>query len=260
MHRIFLAMASVMALVTAIPTTCAAATDSAQALIDAGKARIAGERATQERIDDITGKTASLAEQYTQVLRTTADLEIYEHLLDKQLANQDGEIAVLNDSIANATLIERQLLPLLTRMADALHAFIELDIPFLIEERLARAARLRDLLERADLTTAEKCRRVLEAYQIEDDYGRTIEAYKGQLQLEDGVFDVDFLRVGRVSLSYRDASGARIGTWNQDRAAWQALSAAQYRRHLAKGLKVARQEMAPEIFTVPLAVSKERHP
>ena len=48
-----------------------------------------------------------------------------------------------------------------------------------------------------------------------------------------------------------------MGTWNQSRREWEILSGGQYRRYLTKGLKIARQEMAPEFFTVPLHVKKE---
>ena len=166
------------------------AADKTEALVDVGKERIESERSVQARVDAIGEETGKLEDQYLQVLKTNADLEIYERLLDEQLANQQREIGSIENSISNATLIERQLMPLLTRMVDALGSYIELDLPFLIEERRARVDKLRKLLVRADLTTAEKCRRVLEAYQIENDYGRTIEAYKGRLELADGVFDV----------------------------------------------------------------------
>ncbi len=55
---------------------------------------------------------------------------------------------------------------------------------------------------------AERYRRLLEAYQIELDYGRTMISYKGKL--EDGR-EADFVRVGRVSLLYRTADGEEVG-------------------------------------------------
>ena len=36
-------------------------------------------------------------------------------------------------------------------------------------------------MTRADVTISEKYRRIVEAYQVEMDYGRTIEAYEGKL-------------------------------------------------------------------------------
>jgi hypothetical protein len=40
------------------------------------------------------------------------------------------------------------------------------------------------MMTRADVTNAEKFRRIMEAYQIENDYGNTIEAYRANIELE----------------------------------------------------------------------------
>ena len=65
------------------------------------------------------------------------------------------------------------------KMIEVMSLFVELDLPFLPEERQTRIIQLQTLMERADVTLAEKYRRILEAYQVETEYGRTIEAYKG---------------------------------------------------------------------------------
>ena len=141
----------------------------------------------------------------------------------------------------------------MARMIDGLEQFIELDVPFLLEEeRLPRVAKLRGMLARADVTVAEKARRVFEAYQIESDYGRTIEAYTGKLDLDGGSFDAEFLRVGRVALMYRTIGDQRHGFWDRTREHWTELPPTPYRRMMEQGLKVARQEIAPELITVPL--------
>ena len=54
---------------------------------------------------------------------------------------------------------------------------MDLDIPFLMEERMERIAFLQDTLDRADVSVAEKFSQVLQAYQVENTYGTTIEAY-----------------------------------------------------------------------------------
>ena len=54
------------------------------------------------------------------------------------------------------------------------------------------------LMDRANVSVAEKYRRLLEAYQIELEYGRTIEAYEGSFASDNGERSVTFLRVGRA--------------------------------------------------------------
>jgi hypothetical protein len=145
---------------------------------------------------------------------------------------------------------------MMARMIESLDSFIQLDVPFLQEERQARVDKLRELLERSDVTVAEKARRVFEAYQVENDYGRTIEAYKGKLELADGQYDADFLRVGRVALMYRTVGADNLGYWDATSQGWRDLDAVPYRRLIDNGLKVARQEIAPELISIPLDPSK----
>ena len=78
------------------------------------------------------------------------------------------------------------------------------------EERALRAEKERAL-------NAERYRRLLEAYQIELDYGQTMVSYKGKL--EDGR-EADFVRVGRVSLLYRTADGEESGYWDAEQKKW----------------------------------------
>ena len=89
--------------------------------------------------------------------------------------------------------------------------FVDLDVPFLLEERKERVAKLNELMERDDVTVAEKFRKVTEAYQIEMDYGSTIEPYKDTVNIDGGTREVDFLRVGRVSLIYQSQDGQVSG-------------------------------------------------
>src|SRR3546814_4645599 len=84
--------------------------------------------------------------------------------------------------------------PQMSRMVEVLGEFIAADLPCLPEERADRLAGLQDLLPRADVSLAEKYRRILEAYQIESDYGRTLEAWRGELPGDAESRSVEFLR------------------------------------------------------------------
>ena len=159
----------------------------------------------------------------------------------------------LSDSIGNIALIERQIVPLMIRMLDALEEFVALDTPFLEKERTDRVGRLREMMERSDVTAAEKLRLVLEGYQIENDYGRTIEAYKGSTDVDGRELEVDFLRIGRVALLYQTVGGATTGVWDQTAREFIQLPPETYKAQVADGLRVARKQVAPDMLIVPVS-------
>ncbi len=226
-------------------------------LVEDGLSRLSDNQSAQSQIDKSNAERIDAENQYLTELRVLQGLNMYNDMLKRQLDDQALQIDKLNTSINNATLIERQIMPLLSRMLDALETFIELDVPFLYEERMARVADLRELLRKSEYTTSEKCRRVFEAYQIEIEFGYTIESYKGRVSVDSQQFAVDFLRIGRVGLLYRDLAGERVGYWNKLDKSWVPLSEQQYLRHVAKGLKIAKEEISPELITIPLLANVE---
>ncbi len=68
---------------------------------------------------------------------------------------------------------------------------------------------------------------------------------------------MDFLRIGRIGLMYRDLAGDRVGFWNNGSKIWQPLTERQYKRHITKGLKIAREEISPELITMPILANIE---
>lgn len=190
-------------------------------------------------------------QQYKQINKQIDGLRVYTRQLEKQIQNQNTEKAELSSSIDEVSVVERQITPLMLRMIDGLDAFVELDVPFLPEEREERVATLQDLMDRADVDVSEKFRRVMEAYQIEAEYGRTIEAYTGEMDVEGQLQDVDFLRIGRVVLVYKTRDGNHLGIWNQDAEAWQPLSDS-YRNSVTEALRIARKQLAPDLLMLPL--------
>ena len=207
----------------------------------------------QTKVDSVADQTEKIVNDYRAVTKVVDGLKVYNALLQTQLNNQENEMQSLSDSISNIALIERQIVPLMLRMLDALEGFIALDTPFLIKERTERIARLREMMERSDVTAAEKLRRVIEGYQIENDYGRTIEAYKGSTDVGGKELEVDFLRIGRVALLYQTVGGASTGAWDQATRSYIELPPAPYQAQVAQGLKVARKQVAPDLLIVPVA-------
>lgn len=211
---------------------------------------------SQSKINKTHDKTGDLLSDYKSVLKIVEGLEVYNGLLQKQLDDQNTELSQLETSLKDVALIERQIIPLMVRMIDSLDQFVKLDIPFLPEERANRVNRLNKMMERADVSAAEKFRRVMEAYQIENDYGRTIEAYKGTAKVGGKDREVDFLRIGRTALIYQSISREHTGMWDQEKKAWQELPAATYRNQVSKGLKVAKKQIAPDLLMLPIKAAE----
>ncbi len=210
---------------------------------------------SQKKIDALSDKTHKMLDQYRSATHQTETLLTYNKHLQDLLSSQEQEKASLEQQLKEIEITQREIVPLILRMLDSLDKFIALDLPFLPEERTQRLAKLKEMMVRADVTNAEKFRRILEAYQIENDYGNTIEAYRADLTLQGETSSVDFLRLGRVALYYQRFDGSETGFWNKEQKQWQILSE-DYRNAIRKGLRIARKETAPDLLTLPIPVAE----
>jgi TolA-binding protein len=206
---------------------------------------------SQQRIDGVVDQTRQLEDQYKAVLKEIDGLRIYNQLLERQIGRQVAKMAELNDSIDRVAVVSRQIAPLMLRMIESVTQFVALDVPFLLEERQARVAQLELLLETEEVTVAERFRKVMEAYQIENDYGRTIEAYTGTLNIDGATRNVEFLRIGRIALLYQTADGKLSGAWDQDERKWVTLGN-EYKNSIRQGLRIANKQIAPDLVLLPV--------
>ncbi len=211
---------------------------------------------SQKRINRIDDQTESMAMEYRAVIDHIQSLRVYNAQLEKVVGTQLEELASLEEQIGNVTEIGREVMPLMMRMVDTLDQFVEADVPMLLEERRKRVNDLRELLVRADVENSEKYRRIMEAYQIENDYGRTIEVYQDTIDVDGEERTLDFLRIGRVALMYQTPDGSEVGTWDQEQGRWVALPDG-YRDSIRKGIRIARKQAAPDMIRVPVSAPKE---
>ena len=211
---------------------------------------------SQEKIDRLDDETQRLLNAYRGIVQQTESLRVYTGQLDRMLAAQEQEVASLGVQLQEIEVTQRDIVPLLVRMLERLEQFVALDIPFLPEERQARLVSLRGWLDQSDLVVAEKYRRIMEAYQVEMEYGRTIEAYRGGLTLDGQERTVDFLRVGRLALLYQSLDGQQVGQWNQTARQWEPLPQT-YQAAIARGLLVAQRQSTPQLLTLPVPAPHE---
>jgi hypothetical protein len=209
-------------------------------------------RKSQIKIDEITDDTRDLLSQFKQVMKVVDGLKVYNQQQRRLIKNQNEELTELGQSIDNVTVIERQIGPLIERMIVNLEKFVSLDIPFLMSERNDRLEFLKETLDRPDVTVAEKFSQVMQAYQVENSYGSTIEAYSDIIELDGKTRQVDMLKWGRVALVFQTPDGETTGVWNNNSRQWDMLGD-DFRRGVRDGIRIAMKTKTADLVHLPVA-------
>lgn len=207
---------------------------------------------SQRKIDQMADQTEALLEEYQRLL---LDADYHQTQLDhltRELQQQKLQREKLQQQIDQIQLTEKRLAPLLGSMVQTLERFIIADLPFHHRERIDSVLLLRERMQDAGLPLVDRFQLVMEAYQIELEYGHTLESYRTQLEWQGQTRSMECLRVGRLALYFLSPDGAEAGYWNPEIKQWQALPA-RYNRVIRDGLSVANSQLAPKLLSLPLA-------
>ena len=205
----------------------------------------------QNKIDELDIESKKIYFDYKDTLNEYNSLKNYDDQLAQIIEAQIEEISSINEQLESLDTINIDILPLLKRMVDSLSKFIEIDIPFLIDERIERVKDLDQLIIRADVTTAEKFRKIFEAYQLEANFGKTIEAYQGFLDIDGDERAVDYFRLGRLGLFYRTPNGRETGYWESNTKAWVHMGSS-LDDEIKAALDIGNRQAPPNFINLPL--------
>jgi len=231
--------------------------EEARAAVQAQSSSLQTSIDVQKRINELDDQTREMLNDYRQTMSQVRDLVAYNDQLGKLVATQRVELADYERQFQELEITKRRILPLIVRMLEVLEEFVDIDIPFLEKERDLRIATLQKLMERPDVPTSEKYRRISEAYQIELEYGHTIEAYEGEMEVGGEARTVNFLRFGRLGLYYMTLDGLEIGVWDNRNDTWTELDA-EYRAPLDRGIRIARKQLPPDLIRLPIPAPENR--
>ena len=248
-------LASALLAAAAMMVTGSVFAQTVDQVLQADQRRLNLAQQSQERINNIVEGTRSLEDQYRSINKEIDGLKVYNRLMRAQVEGQQATLDDISLSMDRVDVINRQIFPLMERMIDAIEQSVALDIPFLMDERNERIASLKDIMERSDVTVAEKFRKVMEAYQIENDYGTSVDFYTESLTIDGATRSFNMLRVGRVGLYFQSDDTQITGRWNNAARQWEVDNSA--RNEVRKGLRMARQLIAPELIIVPVQVPPE---
>jgi uncharacterized coiled-coil protein SlyX len=206
---------------------------------------------SQARINKLSDQADEMISDYKDQAKIVDGLEVYNAQMRKTIAEQEKTIKQYDASIAEVAELQRQIAPLMERMMTSLEQFVDLDIPFKLDDRKARLQQIRETFNDSSVNVAEKFRLVLNAYEQEINYGRSMDNYTGTLQVNGVERDVDFLRVGRIALLYQTSDQTSTGVWDKSSKQFVELGS-EYRRPVANGIRMAQKLATTSILELPI--------
>ena len=214
-------------------------------------ASVRTDQASQQQVEAWATERAGLQARHRQ-------LEMDLAFLERRLARERTTAAALE---AKVTEFERRLVEserLTESLEDTLSVLVErlehavaTDLPFLPGERSARLAALELELGNPDSSSAEKLRRVLEAYQVEAGYGGTVEVVVSTLNVGGEEVRADVLRLGRLALFWATPDRSRVGLYDPAAGAWTELDSGA-RRAVLQAMDMAARTRPVEVIGLPL--------
>ncbi|NEZ02759.1 DUF3450 domain-containing protein [Wenzhouxiangella sp. XN201] len=229
-----------------------AQTQEVDPVLDTSRSTAQDTAQSQERIDNIDAETQRMLNDYRALLKQLEQLERYNASQQRQVDSQRRELASLEEDINNIASLQRAMQPLMDDMVDALDQLVEADLPFLMEERRARVTRLKNAIEDPELSPAQRYRLVIEAYQIENEYGRTIESYRGDIEADGRLYEnVEFLRIGRVALIFRTDNDEVLKRYVPEDGNWVDLDRS-YLQDVRTASRIAREQIPPDLMFIPV--------
>lgn len=215
----------------------------------------AEQASAQRQIDKLDEAAQDAYADYRAKLIELEGLRTYTRQLQALLDEQQAVLDALGAQIQKTGSMDRELIPLMERMHTALGTLIEQDMPFLADERQTRHERLRAILDNPELPLATKYRSLFEAYQIELDYGRTLETYSDTLEVDGKSLMVTILRVGRIGLYAMSADRNIIYEWDNRSRQWQLTEG--LRHNLEKAVRMAKKQVAPDLLVLSVQAPED---
>lgn len=215
-----------------------------------------GEQATrraeqvQEQINQLDDQKTDLVSEFRTLLQRTQAAELYARQQEKVVESQRRELESLQEQLGRVDEITAQTTPMLLDMIADLDAFVRADLPFRTQDRMDRIDNLRAAMENAQVPIVEQYRLIIEAYKAEMEYGRTIDTWPEEIDIEGKPVMVDMFLYGRVALVYMSPDRRYAARWDRDQQAWVPVES-KFKEDIAKAIKVAKGTTTPSVLYAP---------
>src|SRR5690554_5738825 len=207
--------------------------------------------ASQERIDSLFEQSRELLGEYRAVVAEFEALKLYNDHVQALVDDQNATLDSLQRQIDGIEETRQGVVPLMYKMIDSLDEFVQLDIPIHREQRERRVERLRDLMTRSNVTDSEKFRQIVEAYQIEMDYGVGLIAYQGTLSYGGQDIAVDYFHLGRVAFLAQSLDMRNAWLWDNSAREWTRVDDS-FLSPLTQAIRMSRRQTAYDVVRLPI--------
>jgi hypothetical protein len=92
---------------------------------------------------------------------------------------------------------------------------------------------------------------VLEAYEIEANYGTVFSVYQGELDLGSQKLTADFVFMGRIALVAQSLDMKNSWVWNNESRSWDALGD-EYLNPVTDAIRMARNQIPKDLTKLPI--------
>lgn len=232
-------------------TAAAVCAQDAARLSDTVKKTVETHQQTQKKQEEWANEQAELTARLRAARAQVDFFEKKKSLEEKEVGALDNGIAELERRMVESVRLNESLLDTLDAVVARLSNFVDNDLPFLMEERQARIAGVKEALARPDYTGAEKLRRVLEALQVEANYGNVAEVYQENIVVNDEEIFAEMVRVGRISVYWLTPDGERVGEYSPAQDKWVELDH-KYVHPINVTREMALRLRSIEVISLPL--------
>ena len=206
---------------------------------------------TQKKQEAWAEERADFAARYRSAKAQVEFLEKRKAFEEKELKALDDGIAELDRRMVESVRLNDSLEDSLNAVMGRLENWVSHDVPFLMDERQARLVGVRETIAKPDVTGAEKLRRVLEALQVEANYGNVVDVSQEPLKVGDEEIKADVIRVGRVSVFWRSPDGKRVGEYDRGSNQWIELDS-KYARAIGDLREMVLRLRSTKVMALPL--------
>ena len=215
-----------------------------------------GEQATrraeqvQEQINQLDDQRSDSVSEFRTLLQRTQAAQLYARQQEKVVESQQRELESLQNQLERVDEITAQTTPMLIDMIADLEAFVQADLPFRLEERAERVNQLRAAMENPQVPIVEQYRLIIEAYKTEMEYGRTIQTWPEQIDIDGNPVMVDMFLYGRVALVYMSPDRRHAARFDRASQAWVPVES-RFKENIATAIKVAKGTTTPSVLYAP---------